>query len=116
MHALIEAGSGPEFDAIRPKQLIDMAADNAGLHPDLLATILHHNAPVARHFDQNAVGNGLPAEARARGAKRQRNVRLVAEAEQRLDLFRPIRQHDRFRDQTVEAGVGSEGHQLNGTG
>ena len=52
----MEAGSGPILAPYGRSSQVHLGADDAGLHPDPLAAVLHLNlAPMARHLHQDAV-------------------------------------------------------------
>ncbi len=87
---------GADLPAIKPQRVVGLLADQAGLHADGLAVLLDaYVAPVAADIDENAVGDRLAGEAGAAGAEDQRNLMLVAEAEEMLDLFRSLGLDDR---------------------
>ena len=81
-------GSGPIFLPNDRRREVDLAAEHARLHPHARAVVEHlERTPVPLHLDEDAVGDRLAGQARARSPERQRHADLVREREQRPHLL-----------------------------
>ncbi len=100
---------GADFPAVRHKKLVDGPADDAWLYANLVTLRLNAGlTPIPSHFHKDSVSDGLARQARSRAAKCQRHAVTMAKLEQTPDLLNALREHDRFRDEPVKAGIGSE--------
>jgi hypothetical protein len=96
--------------------LIGARADYTGLKTNLFSLILDSDAfPMTGNFDQQAIGDRLSGQAGAGGAEGHGDSPTLAELEELGDFQFVFRQYDGFGDQAIEAGVGREGDQIDGT-
>ena len=117
-------GAGADAGRVRTQlgpqgaeQRIEVVADHPRLGADPLSPLLHPGlAPVAGDLHQEPVGQRLPGEAGARGAKGQRDSPGSTQTKELLDLLDGPGEHHRLRNQAVAAGVGGEGDPIDGAG
>jgi hypothetical protein len=96
-----------------PQRVIDVGADHARLNAHLVAVLFHSDLPpIPTHLDQDPVADRLARQTGAGATEGERDARLMAHAEQSLDLLDRPWLHHRPRDQPVEAGVGGVGNQV----
>jgi hypothetical protein len=72
-------------------------------------------SPVPGDVHQQAVGDRLSRQARTGGAKCHGYALSLTEGKQRSYLFQSLGLHNRFRNQTIETGIGSGRDEVDGT-
>ena len=110
----MDAGSGPIFAAVRKQYAIGAGADGSRLDANPAAVLKHLEiVKIALDLNQQTVGNGLPGEACAGGAKGHGECVAMAELEQRRDFLFAGRLHHRLGNEPVEAGIRGVSDEVN---
>ncbi len=108
---------GPELRPIPGQPGIERPHGNARLDAHPGAAVEHLDfTEVSAHVHQYAVGDRLPAEARAASTESQRDALRCAGLEQAAHLSGIRRHHHRLRDEQEMRGVVGVGVQVDGAG